>query len=386
MTLRRLFTYAGTTQASPLGGGVQLALNPSSAIEISGDTATVNLAPSALSLNNQERYVISRAIANTLTQWGDIRYVNVLINSRQLGLDTASTIPLSSLGKTEDGDVIALYDSLNQSAARQDSAYTAMATLYYPISAGRGIAGQSRLMTASSRSLPDMAYALLEALSTRGDVPAGTPVVPDLTTLLQGPITVDENAGATGRIVKLVFAESMNEALIASGITRSVMMAALTYTLTTFLPYTSGISVTIGTEQITALVPAGLFDGAGEQILFTNGIMQRSQFASFRRVADSPEISHSSVAVLLRLFQFSLKLAVGIFLPQNRLIHCANGIEQTFRHGLPVFPAATHDPCFLLIEVLQLADQSRRLGSEIILPFAEGRRCPAKGARKRLRQ
>lgn len=281
LTLRRLFTYAGTTQASPLGGGVQLALNPGSAIEISGDTATVNLAPSALSLNNQERYVISRAIANTLTQWGDIRYVNVLINSRQLGLDTASTIPLSSLGKTEDGDVIALYDSLSQSAARQDSAYTAMATLYYPVSAGRGIAGQSRLITANSRSLPDMAYALLEALSTRGDVPAGTPVVPDLTTLLQGPITVDENAGATGRIVKLVFAESMNEALIASGITRSVMMAALTYTLTTFLPYTSGISITIGTEQIGALVPAGLYDGAGEQILFTNGIMQRSQFSHF---------------------------------------------------------------------------------------------------------
>ena len=120
--------------------------------------------------------------------------MNVLINSRQLGLDTASTIPLSSLGKTEDGDVIALYDSLSQSAARQDSAYTAMATLYYPVSAGRGIAGQSRLITANSRSLPDMAYALLEALSTRGDVPAGTPVVPDLTTLLQGPITVDENA------------------------------------------------------------------------------------------------------------------------------------------------------------------------------------------------
>ncbi|NLX82501.1 MAG: GerMN domain-containing protein [Clostridiales bacterium] len=281
LTLRRLFTYAGTTQASPLSSSVQLALNPGSAIEISGDTATVNLAPSALSLGNQERYIISRAIANTLTQWGDIRYVNVLINSRQLGLDTASTIPLSSLGKTDDGDVIALYDTLSQSAARQDIAYTAMATLYYPISSGRGIAARSQLITANSRSLPDMAYALIEALSTRGEVPSGTPAMPDLTTLLQSPITVDESASATGRLVKLNFRESMNEALIASGITRSVMMASLTYTLTTFLPYTAGISVTIGNEQITALVPAGLYDGAGEQILFANGIMQRSQFAQF---------------------------------------------------------------------------------------------------------
>jgi len=280
-TLRRLFTYTGTTLANPLSSQVQLALNPGSAIEISGDTATVNLAPSALNLSNAERYTVSRAIANTLTQWGDIRYVNILINSRLLGLDTASSIPLGSLGKTADGDIAALWEAASRAPANPGAAYTGMATIYYPVSAGRGIAAQAQLITAASRSLSDMALSLLEAMSAPGDRPQNTPVIPDLGTLLLNPPVVDEGTGGTGRILRLQFHESMNEALIAAGITRSVMMAALTYTLTTFLPYTAGISVAIGNEHLGALVPAGLYDGAGEQIVFDNGVMQRSQFSRF---------------------------------------------------------------------------------------------------------
>lgn len=280
-TLRRLFTYTGTTQAHPLSTSVQLGLNPGSAIEISGDTATVNLAPSALNLTNAERYTVSRAIANTLTQWGDIRYVNILINGRVLGPDTASTIPLTSLGKTADGDIAALWETVSRAPSNPATAYTGMATIYYPVSAGRGIAAQARLITAGSRSLPDIALSLLEAMSAPGDRPQNTPLVPDLSTLLLAAPAVDEGTGGTGRILRLHFHESMNEALIAAGITRSVMMAALTCTLTTFLPYTAGISVQIGNEPVGALVPAGLYDGAGEQILFENGIMQRNQFSRF---------------------------------------------------------------------------------------------------------
>ena len=49
--LRRLFTFPGTTAASPLSPDAQLSLNSGSPIEISGDAATVNLAPSALALD-----------------------------------------------------------------------------------------------------------------------------------------------------------------------------------------------------------------------------------------------------------------------------------------------------------------------------------------------
>ena len=280
-TIRRLFSYSGTTQADPLSKTVQLSLNPGSSIEISGATATVNLAPSALSLSNQERYLVSRAITNTLTQWGDIRYVNVLINNRQPGIDTAATLPLGSLGKTEDGNVAALWDTVSSVPSSQNNPYSGMATLYYPVNAGRGVASETRLVTAQSRSLEHIALALLEALSVMPSNLPNTLPLPDLNAMMTQPPVVEETAGSTGRLVRLNFRENLNEALIASGIPRSVMMASLTYTLTTFLPYTAGVSVTIGSELISALVPAGLYEGAGEQILFENGVMQRSFFSRF---------------------------------------------------------------------------------------------------------
>ena len=39
--------------------------------------------------------------------------------------------------------------------------------------------------------------------------------------------------------------------------------------------------MSIGSEQISAIVPAGLIEGAGEEILFERGVMMRSQFNRF---------------------------------------------------------------------------------------------------------
>ncbi len=279
--MRRLFTFQGTTQVAPLSPGTQLSLNPGSSIEISGDTATVNLAPSALSLTNQERYMVARAITNTLTQWGDITYVNLLINNRHPGFDTAATLPMGALTRTEDGDVAALFDAQSRVSAAQSGPYSAVATLYYPVSAGRGILSESRLITSRDKTLPQMAQSLLEALAVPSDQLQNTLALPSLSTLLATEPVIVESTGSTGRVVRLQFQESMNEALISAGIPRSVMLASLTYTLTTFLPYTSGVSVKIGNEEVSAVVPAGIYEGAGEQILFENGIMQRAQFERF---------------------------------------------------------------------------------------------------------
>lgn len=279
--IRRLFSYPGTTQVKALTGQAQLSLNPGSGIELSGDTATVNLAPSALALSNQDRYLVSCAITNTITQWGDIKYVNILINNRHSGLDTAATLPLGALTKSQDGDVTALWNSVDRAPTSQTGPFSAIATLYYPVSAGRGVLAESRLITAKEKTLSQLARSLLQALSIKPDNLPNTLSVPDLDVLLTQPPVVVETAGSTGRIVRLHFHESMNEALIAAGIPRSVMMASLTYTLTTFLPYTSGVSVTIGNEEVSAVVPAGLYEGAGEEIVFENGIMQRTQFERF---------------------------------------------------------------------------------------------------------
>ncbi|HSK69655.1 MAG TPA: GerMN domain-containing protein [Candidatus Limnocylindria bacterium] len=261
--LRRLFSFAPTTQALPVAPEGTLALSPGSAVEVSGDTATVNLGPGALSLSAAQRATAFRAIAATLTQWGDIRYVNVLISGRQPGLDTASTLPTGSFT-----------GGLEDSAAGDAAAARAAG-------AGRGLLAEGRTVTFPSASIPDMAAALMGALSAGALTLPGLPRVPDLATLLAGPPEVEENPGGGGRVVRLRFHESANDALITARIPRSVMMASLAYTLTTFLPYVGGVAVQIGSERITAVVPSGTYEGAGDEILFQGGVMARSQFSHF---------------------------------------------------------------------------------------------------------
>ena len=91
--LRQLFAFTGNEEGRPLSPDTVLQLSPVSPVEISGETATVNLGASALSVSHAEFYIICQAIANTLTQWDDIRYVNVLVSSMQPGLDVGASIP-----------------------------------------------------------------------------------------------------------------------------------------------------------------------------------------------------------------------------------------------------------------------------------------------------
>ncbi|NLD51383.1 MAG: GerMN domain-containing protein, partial [Clostridiales bacterium] len=42
-----------------------------------------------------------------------------------------------------------------------------------------------------------------------------------------------------------------------------------------------GLKISIGNEQIEAIVPSGIYEGAGEQILFSGGLLRRADFSSF---------------------------------------------------------------------------------------------------------
>jgi len=278
--LKKLFSHQETTQAKPLAKDVQLSLFPGSSVEISNETATVDLGPSALLLSNEERYSVCRAITNTLTQWGDIRFVNVLVSGRQQGVDTAAAIPLGSLTGTGDEDIKSLWDAANRQPSG-NGGFTSFATLYFPVYAGRGVLAETRPVNLGGLSFTGMTLALLQALSAGAVSLPYVPRLPDLVTLLSTEPEVTQEPGFSGRVVHLRFYESANDALITSGIPRSVLIASLTLTLTTFLPYTEGIRVSIGNEEITAVVPAGVYERAGEQIMFDKGIIRRAQFSHF---------------------------------------------------------------------------------------------------------
>ena len=276
--LTRLFSYPSSGQARALSPSGTLSLMPGRGVEISGGTAVVNLSAGALGLTGRDLFMTGSAITHTLSQWGDIRYVNILINDQQPGLDAAAALPLGSLAAdAAPGSAESQWEA--RSSAR--GGFTLAATLYFPAAAGRGVLAEGRPVNFPDTSLVSMVLALLRALSAGASALPGVPQVPDLTALLSGDPLVDELPGAQGRVVQLAFQESANEQLIAAGIPRSIMMASLCLTLTTFLPGVAGIRVRIGSEMISAVVPAGVFEGAGQEIVFSDQVMRRSDFSHF---------------------------------------------------------------------------------------------------------
>lgn len=281
-TLRQLFAFAGNSAATRLTQDITLQLSTVNPVEISGDTATVNLGASALTLEHSELYVVCQAIANTLCQWGDIKYVNVLVSSAQPGLDVGASVPAGCFTQnlSDTIDTLSSYaQSLSQSSA--DRRFSTAATLYYPTYSGKGILAETRVLNFASRDKTTLIETLLDALSSGAQRIQGVPAVPMLASYLNEEPRVQDVAVSGGQQAALYFRSSFNDALISAGIPRSVMMASLVYTITTFVPGISGVTVYIGDELVSAIVPSGVYEGAGESIGFEGGLMRRSSFSAF---------------------------------------------------------------------------------------------------------
>ena len=271
-----LLSLPGSETSAALGGESTLSLSRTDAVEVSGQVATVSLSASALSLSHEQLFIVGQALANTLCQTGDIQYVNVLITGTQPGLNVASTLPAGSFQPNDQEELAALWARASSPASGKRAFAV---TLYFPAPSGKGILCEARTVSFATQDLPGMAATLLDALYAGAEKLPGLPACPDLKGMLQSGIILAESGGT--RRLSLHFKEELNVAPLDAGITRSVMMAALTYTLTTFLPGIDGLEVTIGTEKITSVTPSGTYLGAGEPILFSDGLLRRRDFVSF---------------------------------------------------------------------------------------------------------
>ena len=281
-TLRRLFAFGGSAAALPLTGSASLQLSTVNPVEISGDTATVNLGASALTLPHEDLYVACQSIANTLCQWGDIKYVNVLVNSSQPGLDVAASVPAGCFTQnlSDTIDALSAY-ARSVSTSGAGRRFSMAATLYYPTYSGKGILAETRTLNFASRDKKVLIETLLDALSAGAHTLKGVPAVPALAGYLNEAPAVQDLAVTGGQHAVLRFRSAFNEALITAGIPRSVMTASLVYTITTFVPGLNGVTIYIGDELVTAIVPTGIYEGAGETIAFDGGLMRRSGFSGF---------------------------------------------------------------------------------------------------------
>ena len=272
-----LLAHPGNEITAPVGGKVTLSLSDTDAVEVSGQVATVSLAASALRLTHEQLFTVGQALANTLCQFGDLQYVNVLISGAQPGMNIAATLPAGCFQRNSREDLGTLW--ARASAPLSNSRRSFTATLYFPAPSGKGILCEARALSFAFQDLSSMALTLMDALSAGADSLPGLPKCPEFRALLRETPTIEDTGGSKRLVLR--FTERLNSALIEAGITRSVMMASLTYTLTTFLPGIEGIEVRIGDERINSLTPSGTYTGAGEVIGFPDGLMRRRDFSGF---------------------------------------------------------------------------------------------------------
>ncbi len=276
--IRSLLLLPGNGLAAPLGGEVSLSLFGANPVEVSGDVATVNLSASALQLDRATLYLCGQAIANTLTEWKNIRYVNLLVMDKQIGLDLGSTLPTGALTRSLTGDFAAQYDQALAQRVQpgEDPASMRLAAtvaLYFPLSSVNGVISEARNISFTSQHMPDMAVRLLEELGKGPVSDIEAPPLPLLADLLAQPPEISDGQDGS-RIVTLRFDPALDDMLETAGVSRASCFASLAYTLCTFLPNISGIQIYIGDERIDHVML-----GATDGILFEDGMQRRAHYA-----------------------------------------------------------------------------------------------------------
>ena len=258
--MRTLLSYPGNREASSLGGEVRLSLYGANPVEVSRDVVTVNLSASALQLDRKRLYITCQAIANTLTSLNGINNVNVLIVDKPVGLDIANALPLGTLQNNSSSDLGAVYEQLlsRRAAVGNSSASSPLSsriTLYFPLKNSEGLVCEAREINFENQQIPDMVTAILRELAAGPGISAiSSPELPLLADLLTSTPTLQDNPSSGGKILSLDFAHNLDDMLEAYGITRRQCTASLCYTLSTFFPNVSGISLSINGAPVNSLL------------------------------------------------------------------------------------------------------------------------------------
>jgi len=258
--VRSLLAQPSTKGAQSLGGNTRLSLYGTSPVEVSRDTVTVNLSASALQLDRESLYLTCQAITNTLTQLKDIRYVNILVMNKPVGLDIGNTLPMGALTHNSSQDLGAVYQQLlsrrtNNLASETNEPLSVNLTLYFPLLNTEGLVSETRNITFENQHFPDMVTTILRELAVGPSHSAiQSPSLPLLADLLTATPTLKVSEEAGGSIISLDFAHNLEEMLDAYGISHKQSMASLCYTLTTFFPNVNGIRVSINGSPVDALL------------------------------------------------------------------------------------------------------------------------------------
>lgn len=278
--MRALLSQTGNKEYSSLGGDVRLSLYGANPVEVSRNVATVNLSASALQLDRQTLFITCQAIANTLTALDGIDYVNVLVLNKPVGLDIGNALPMGVLKANSTRDLSSVYDQLLTKRVTVGKAGTsplsADVALYFPLQNSDGLVCEVRSITFENQQLTEMVPSLLRALAAGpSDPQIRSPKLPLLADLLTATPVLKENPSSGGQIIDLDFAHNLDDMLDAYGITRSQCTASLCYTLSSFFPNVSGISLSINGTPVDNLLLT-----EEEPLTNVSNVFLRSSFSS----------------------------------------------------------------------------------------------------------
>ena len=245
-------------------------------IEVSSGVATVDLPADARMLPQETLYAVRMAIANTLTEFSEVSYVNVLIGGREEGFDLGGTLPVGTLTRTEDMDTGTRYHRMDEQRTG-GSGVTLMTTLYFPSADGGYVLPEVRNVRYQQTAPIEYLYTLLEEIGKGTQNPLATRDVPaPLDYIREMPEIIRTEDGAY-RAIEIRFTAELDEALAWAGLSRGVYIAMLTDTLMGFVPGVEGLKVSIGDETLSGIDAAHTPDGA--EIAFENALATRSDFA-----------------------------------------------------------------------------------------------------------
>ena len=249
-------------------------------LEISRGVCTVNLSSAALQLSYSDYYKLSAALATTLCELEEIRSVNVLTAGQSVAMDSPGRLPMGSMTGHADEDLSVLWEQMEARRTPQGgdpgkTPLSTQATVYYPLADGRGVACESRRITFEGQTTGKLSSMLLNAMSeiVRGKTESDN--VPDLWEyMVHEPVSSEMEEG--GKLITLSFREDLQE--LADGWNTDIpcLAAAVTLTLTTFVPGTAAVCIRIGDKPLTELDSGRFRVGT-----ILGGLMRRNLFESF---------------------------------------------------------------------------------------------------------
>lgn len=246
-------------------------------LEVSSGVATVDLPAYARTLPQETLYAIRMAIANTLTGFPEISYVNVLVGGREEGLDLGATLPVGTFSRVGDLHVRDRYNRLNDQR-NSSTGVTLLTTLYFPSADGKMILPEVRSIEYAQVSPIEYLYTILEEMGKgTHNALACTNVPAPMDFIMEMPEIVRTEDGYLA--IELRLSDRLDKALRDTGLSRGVYMAMLTDTLMGFVPGVEGLRLGIGSEYINALAQDETPDIRA--IEFTQAVAVRSDFEGY---------------------------------------------------------------------------------------------------------